>query len=801
MRKRPIPLQTTLLLSTLLWAGALWAQDMEVGNAATPPLTPATLIENIFFGQGVEVLSVDFQGSPASVGFFKNAADEVGLERGIVMTTGRAASEFVPGVGFMPGADGVGTQFASNDMGGGGFDADLAAIASGPLHDVTVFTITFVPQADTLRFRYVFASEEYPEFSCDQFNDVFGFFISGPGISGPFSNNGANIALVPGTSLPVSINTVHPANPLIPGCDPQLEQFYNDNAGLPLQPVYDGLLDVFTAEAVVVPCETYTIKLAIADVEDEIYDSGVFLEAKSFGTGRLQVEVLTPSFDATLAEGCSAGEFVFRLPRPTPTDYPLDYTLFGSAQNGNDYALIPPGLFIPAGDSVLRVPILPLEDGLTEGSETLFLDIQRDLCGRDTFQVTLIDNPLLPPALPADTTLCPGASLLLDGTLPVPEPPPSTFTNPNPLILSTHGVSFTSDILVSGVQPPEVGPGVIQSVCLSIEHLWVDDLDLFLIAPNGQFLELSTDNGSNCNDYSNTCFTPSAAFSIADALPLPFNCPDSMQAPFTGDFLPEGLWSDLYGAPTNGTWQLVVIDDQQGINGRLVEWSISFQSPYRLSYQWSPAQGLSCTTCPDPIATPSASTTYHLQVSDTYGCLLEDSVRLELGPATPAPQVFCSNVSNGSITFGWDDVGAPAYEVNVDGQGWTNPNGGLLSHTVSGLLPGQSVSIEVRPLGTCAGATGSTTCQTPTCNAPTLTLLSQTDVSCPGAADGSFQVEAAGGAGPTFTYQVLGVQNQVGLFTDLAAGVYTVLVSDAAGCSNAIQVAVGEPDSLHSQPA
>lgn len=71
-----------------------------------------------------------------------------------------------------------------------------------------------------------------------------------------------------------------------------------------LQPVYDGFTDVFTAMAVVTPCQPYTIKLAICDVGDGAYHSGVFLEAKSFGTGSLQVNAVSPSADGTLAEGC-----------------------------------------------------------------------------------------------------------------------------------------------------------------------------------------------------------------------------------------------------------------------------------------------------------------------------------------------------------------------------------------------------------------------------------------------------------------------------------------------------------------
>jgi gliding motility-associated-like protein len=38
-------------------------------------------------------------------------------------------------------------------------------------------------------------------------------------------------------------------------------------------------------------------------------------------------------------------------------------------------------------------------------------------------------------------------------------------------------------------------------------------------------------------------------------------------------------------------------------------------------YNWTPATGLSCTTCPNPIASPAATTTYNVQISDGNQCI------------------------------------------------------------------------------------------------------------------------------------------------------------------------------------
>lgn len=785
-----------LCLALGLFLGKITAQDMEVTDATTPPITPANLITNIFLGSGVEVLDVNFVGDPLAVGYFKNALNEVGIERGILLTSGRAAA-----VNCGPGPLGAncnGTQFCSNDNSGSATDPDLQAIASGTLFDFAKFTITFIPTSDTLRFKYVFASEEYPEWACTAFNDVFGFFISGPGINGPYQNNGINIAKVPGTNVPVSINNIHPPTPNCANMG-AYAQYYNDNMNNNGQPVYDGYLSVFIAEAVVIPCETYTIKLMVSDVGDSAYDTGVFLEAKSFGTGSLKVETSTISLDGTVTEDCASGSITFTYPGPVESDYFLDYTIIGTATNGVDYMNIPLNLFIPTGDSTLTIPIVAFEDGIPEGMETIGFDIQRDICNRDTFWLFIRDNEIVPPQLGPDSTICAGDSVQLDGTLPIPLPVPPSFTNSQDYVVTHTGPTYSS-IQVAGVQPVTLGPGVIQSVCVNIDHNWVDDLDLFLLSPSGQFMELSSDNGSNCDDYTNVCFTPSATNNIGAGFPWP-PCTSGGQPSFAnGTFAPEGVWSDLWDGDylTNGTWQLLALDDQMGFNGTILDWTITFEPLYQINYSWSPTAGLSCTDCPNPIAKPNQTTTYHLTATDTYGCMVEDSITITVKTVLPPPNISCSNITNNSITFNWDPIaGAMGYMVSINGGPFT-PNAGT-SETVNGLTLSNDVTIQVYGIGECNGQIGTTTCSTPPCTAPGLMVTNQTNVTCSGAADGSVTLQGIGGAGD-YVYTLNGVNNTTGIYTGIAAGTYTATVLDSWACPNNVQFTISAPQPLNIQP-
>jgi len=363
-------------------------------------MTPAQLVQNVLVGGGVTVSNVTYSGNiPNSIGKFTTGGNptNLGMTSGIIMSTGNVLSAPGPNISASTGIDN-----------GTGSDPDLAMLIPGyTINDAAVLSFTFTPLSDTIRFKYVFGSEEYPEWVGSSFNDVFGFFLSGPGISGPYSNNAENIAIIPGTSLPVTIDNVN-AN--------SYSQYFIDNAG-GATIEYDGFTTVLTAWRVVTPCVPYQIKIAIGDAGDAIYDSAVFLDAESFSTNAVSVNFnYTMPGDTMAYRGCSDAILNFQLPQPATFSTQICYQISGSAVNGVDYNHIDTCVTIGVGSQSAQVVITPVETGVPAGIQTVKIILETNPCQNDTITIYLRDYPPMSLNIPGDT-ICNGQSTTLTSYL------------------------------------------------------------------------------------------------------------------------------------------------------------------------------------------------------------------------------------------------------------------------------------------------------------------------------------------------------------------------------------------------
>ncbi|MEZ4922771.1 MAG: choice-of-anchor L domain-containing protein [Crocinitomicaceae bacterium] len=360
---------------------ATFSSGLFAQIAITNTQTPEQLVQNVLVGNGVTVLNIEFNASvpnaqtvQVQAGYFDATGTTFPIQEGIILSTGNVANATGPN----------NTGSISDNIVPGPFpgtDPDLIAISTNTSYDQAMIEFDFIPEGDSVEFKYVFASDEYPEWSPSSYNDCFGFFISGPGIVGTYQFGGVNIAQLPNPQIPVTINNVNPTT--------NSQYYVNTQTNPDIQ--FDGRTVVLTAAASVQCGETYHIKLGIADAGDGSWDSGVFLEANSFSSNGVDVQIASATGSAAITEACDSAIVTFVRPdNQSANILTINYTVGGTATNGVDYPNLPGSVTFPAGEDSVQFYITPSADALVEGTETITLSVEIvNQCG-DTIVTTAI---------------------------------------------------------------------------------------------------------------------------------------------------------------------------------------------------------------------------------------------------------------------------------------------------------------------------------------------------------------------------------------------------------------------------
>jgi len=345
-----------------------------IAQTVTSGLTLEEYVNDILLGSGVEAFNIELTGSPSQVGYLEGATG-IPLTEGLILSSAQAENVACPDDfgGDVPFGEGVSGEpdlltIANSVPGMIGQTFNVSSV-----NDVCILEFDFIATGDTVKFNYIFGSDEYLEWVNSSFNDIFAFFLSGPGLAGPYEDNAVNIASVPETdpALPVTVSSV---NDQI-NDEYYIDNFNNDNI------CQDGYTQKLEAISVVQCGETYHIKLAIADGTDTALESIVILEAGSFSSNSvvqvdLSIDVGGPENDI-MYEDC--GEALLTFTRPLETVLEIEEMVIiaygGDAINGVDYTFLPDTIIFAPGVESISFLIDAFEDGIAEGTEWVQFEI------------------------------------------------------------------------------------------------------------------------------------------------------------------------------------------------------------------------------------------------------------------------------------------------------------------------------------------------------------------------------------------------------------------------------------------
>ncbi|MEZ4773458.1 MAG: gliding motility-associated C-terminal domain-containing protein [Bacteroidia bacterium] len=410
------------------------------------------------------------------------------------------------------------------------------------------------------------------------------------------------------------------------------------------------------------------------------------------------------------------------------------------------------------------------------------------------YNIIVNDGEILPSN---HTLICPASDSLVQLIASTPNPggtgtylwtPATGLSNPNIRnpIVNTSGATFPINYIVSYTSN-------VPGTCPIIEPFTIDSEGV---------LELTTD------PVVHICAGDSAQLNASFSLsgnPVPFTFSWDPPIALSNTGIPNPIAS-----PTSNTLYqvtvstlncnyidsvLVIVDDIpllnpfsnpticEGNSVTLIPTGLNIDSA---NFQWTPVTGLSDPTIRNPVASPTATTTYTLTVSNGCGTSVQNvtiNVTPPLTVTMSSSDVQCNGANDGTATV-----------VTYGGAGgnsfvWT-PN---VSSSASAInLPAGTYSVVVQDAASCTD-TGVVVISEPAPLIPAIT--GTTDIFCAGDSTGTISVSASGGT-PNYTYAIDGVNFvSVPVFSFLTAGTYTFTVMDDNGCTaNIPGIAINQPN-------
>jgi gliding motility-associated-like protein len=731
-----------LLFFSLLAHADLYAQLVITNN-----LSASQLAQQVK-GQGVQVLNPVINCNGSSYGSYSATNTNLGSNSGIILTTGIAADAIGP--------NNTGQRSGVINTPG---SALLNQVSGNTTYDACTFEFDVIPQGNSLSFNFIFASEEYNEWVGSDYNDLFGFYISGPNITGQ-----QNIALLPNSSTPVTINTVNGSS--------NTQYFVNNlnPSGASIQ--YDGFTQGLDASVNVTPCQTYHMVFVIADVTDRLWDSGLFIE--KIASSNVSMAAATAGSIPYMVEGCNAGSVTFTRSAVSSQSQTVTYAIAGSAINGTDYAQVGNStvpmsqqtITIPANQASATISFQPVADNISEGTEIVKVYLINPVCNAiiDSVQLQLCDN-LSISLSPATSFTCAGQIVQLNGAADgqfswSPATGLSSTAVLNPFASPQQTTTYTLTATAGSCTASQTA-----IVNLSNMQLLFNKTNVSCNGGSNGSVNLTVNNGAG--NYSYAWTGPNGFTASTEDISNLVQGTYSVTVTDGAGCTKTGSVVITQPSPMTITPNTINPNSCNAHNGKITLYVAGGTGPY--TYLW-----------PDGA---TGSYHYNLQpgsfpvvVTDANGCSQTITVTLT---APASNQTIIGSISSTNITCYGANNGTATVTVtnnpnnNISYQ-WSN---GATTSSVTGLPAGFYTVILTRPNG--CSTSFSTYISQP---APISFTKTQTNVSCNGGNNGSATVTVSGGNAPySYSWSTIPVQT-TSTANNLIAGNYTVSITDANGC-------------------
>lgn len=366
-----------LILCLALCASLLCGVNSTFGQATFSSGSTATELVNQIQGPGMTITNPTITiGAATQVGVFSNGINgaNLGFVDGIILTCSSVTTSFTANTNCCESVNASAGTYS---------DPDLTALDAGAVHDVVILEFDFQTSGDGVQIQYQFASDEYPEYVCSPFNDIFGFFVSGGDLASTI-----NLATVPGSSTPVAVNTINVGSPgAFAGggvsCDLANSQYFIDNtdgAGGTVFVEYDGITTALTGSVLLTSGVTYHMKLALADAGDSSWDTGVFvdiIQALFLNATPVAIDDSNSTISGEEVSGTVAGN------DSDADNDPLTFTVVSGPSNGVfEMDLDGNYTYTPDPDFVGTVTIVyEVTDGTASDTATLTIEVYADTDG------------------------------------------------------------------------------------------------------------------------------------------------------------------------------------------------------------------------------------------------------------------------------------------------------------------------------------------------------------------------------------------------------------------------------------